>query len=54
MTRKQYSSAFKAKIAVEALREAKSLTQIASEHELNPALATRWRMEAVEELPQVF
>ena len=54
MKRKQYSSAFKAKIVVEALRETKALTQIASEHELNPALVTRWRMEAVEELPQVF
>ncbi len=38
MTRKQYIGAFKAKIAVEALREAKPLTQIASDYELSPSL----------------
>ncbi len=54
MKRTQYTPAFKAKIVVEALREAKSLAQIAAEHEINPALVTRWRMEAVMELPHLF
>ncbi len=54
MKRTQYTAAFKAKIVVEALRETKALSQIPAEHELNPALVTRWRAEAVAELAQLF
>jgi len=54
MKRTHYTAAFKANIVVEALRETKTLSQIAAEHEINPALVTRWRMEAVADLPHVF
>jgi transposase len=53
-TRKQHSAAFKAKIVLEALREAKTIAQIASEHQIHPNLVTRWRQEAVADLPVVF
>lgn len=52
--RKQYTSAFKAKIVLEALREQKPLNQIASEHGVHPAQVTRWKAEALAELPGVF
>lgn len=52
--RKQYSAAFKAQIVLEALREAKTGTQIASEHQLHPNLVTKWKQEAITELPVVF
>lgn len=54
MNRKHYTSAFKAKVVFEALRETKPLSQIAAEHEVSPALVTRWRMEAVADLPHLF
>jgi transposase len=52
--RKQYSAAFKAQIVLEALKEIKTVTQIASEHQLHPNLVTKWKQEAVTELPSVF
>ena len=52
--RKQYSAAFKAQIVLEALKETKTVTQIASEHQLHPNLVTKWKQEAVAELPVLF
>ena len=52
--RKQFSAAFKVQIVLEALKEIKPITQIASEHQLHPNLVTRWKQEAVAELPVVF
>ena len=52
--RKQYTAAFKAQIVLEALREAKTGAQIASEHQLHPNLVTKWKQEAITELPVVF
>ena len=52
--RKHYSAAFKAQIVLEALKEIKPITQIASEHQLHPNLVTRWKQEAVAQLPVVF
>lgn len=52
--RKQYSAAFKAQIVLEALKELKTIAQIASEHQLHPNLVTKWKQEAVAELPVVF
>lgn len=52
--RKHYSAAFKAQIVLEALRETKTIAQIASEHQLHPNLVTKWKQEAIAELPVVF
>jgi transposase len=54
LPRKQYSATFKAKIVLEALRETKTIAQIASEHQLHPNLVTKWKQEAIAELPVVF
>jgi transposase len=52
--RRQYSAAFKSQIVLEALRETKTIAQIASEHQLHPNLVTKWKHEAITELPVVF
>ena len=52
--RKQHSATFKAQIVLEALKETKTVTQIASEHQLHPNLVTKWKQEAITELPVVF
>ncbi len=52
--RKQYSAAFKAQVVLEALKEIKTVAQIASEHQLHPNLVTKWKQEAVAELPKIF
>lgn len=54
LPRKQYSATFKAKIVLEALRETKTIAQIASEQQIHPNLVTKWKQEAIAELPVVF
>ena len=53
-TRKQHTAAFKAHIVLEALKEVKTLAQLASEHQLHPNLITKWKQEVIAQLPIVF
>ena len=52
--RKHHSAAFKASIVVEALRETKTLAQLAAQHQIHPTLLTKWKAEALEGLTQHF
>jgi transposase len=52
--RHQHSSVFKAKVVTEALRETKTMAQLASEHGIHPNLITKWKQAALEALPTVF
>ena len=52
--RKQHSATFKAQIVLEALKETKTVTQIASEHQLHPNLVTKWKQETIVKMPIVF
>jgi transposase len=54
MMRKQYTSAFKAKVVQELLREEKTLAQIASEYEVHPTQLKSWRTIALEGLASLF
>ena len=54
MMRKQYTSAFKAKVVQELLKEEKTLTHIAAEYEVHPTQLKEWRARAVEGLPSLF
>ena len=53
-TRKQYSATFKAQVVLEALKETKTVAQLASEHQIHPNLLTKWKQEAVTDLALVF
>jgi transposase len=48
MMRKQYTSAFKAKVVQELLKEEKTLAQIASAYEVHPTQLKNWRATALE------
>jgi transposase len=52
--RKQYTATFKTQIVLEALKEIKTIAQIASEYQLHPNLITKWKQEAIAQLPVVF
>jgi transposase-like protein len=52
--RRNHSPQFKAKLALEALREERSVSEIASEHNLNPNLVRRWRDELASNASVVF
>ncbi len=43
--RKHYTSAFKAQVVREMLREEKSITQIASEHGVDPNVLHKWKAQ---------
>ncbi len=52
--RKHYTSAFKAQVVREVLREEKPITQIASEHGVHPNVLHKWKAQALDGLPGLF
>lgn len=52
--RKHHTATFKAKIVLEALQEEKSIAQLASEHGIHPNQISKWKAQAVEDLPSLF
>jgi transposase-like protein len=53
-TRKQYSPKFKAKLAVEAIRGERPLSQLASQYHVHPVQISQWRKTATEQMPELF
>jgi putative transposase len=49
-----YSAEFKAQIALEAIREEKTVSRISSEHEMPVNNVINWKREVIEHLPLVF
>jgi transposase len=54
MMRKQYTTAFKARVVQELFKEEKTLAQIAAEYEVHPTQLKQWRAVALEGLPSLF
>lgn len=52
--RKRYSGELKAKIALEAIREQKTVNEIASAYGVHPNQVTQWKKQALEEMPALF
>jgi len=52
--RRSFTAQFKARIALEALKEERSVSEIAADHNLNPNLVRRWRDELASEAPSIF
>lgn len=52
--RKRHSAAFKAKIVAQALKEEKTLAQIAAENEIHPNQISAWKATALSGLPTLF
>ena len=53
-SRRQFTSDFKVKLVLEVLRQEKTLSQIASEHELHPQLLQTWKQTFLANASQVF
>lgn len=54
MNRRKHSAEFKRKIAVEALREQKTLNQIAQEHEVHPVQVSEWKKVVLDGCGSLF
>ena len=52
--RRRFTPEFKARVALEALRERQSVKAIATRHELHPNQVGTWRRQLIEAMPQVF
>ena len=53
-TRRSYDPDFKARVALEALKEQKTLSELAAEFELNPNLISKWKNQALSIVDEVF
>jgi transposase len=52
--RRSHDATFKAKVALEALKEQKTLAQLSSEYQVHANQIRQWRKHLLDELPQVF
>ena len=52
--RRKFSAAFKAKVALEAIKEKETLQQLASKFEVHPNQITLWKKESLEGAEQIF
>jgi transposase-like protein len=53
-TRKQYSPKFKARVAIEAIRGERTLSELGSQFKVHPMQIAKWRKSALEQLPELF
>jgi putative transposase len=53
-TRKQYSPKFKARVAIEAIRGERTLSELGSQFKVHPMQIAKWRKPALEQLPELF
>ncbi len=52
--RKRYGAALKAKVALEAIKGQRTVSEIASEYGVHPNLITKWKKQVIEESPGIF
>ena len=53
-TRRKFDAAFKAKVAIEALRERETLSGLAVKYDLHPNQISQWKQDFLEKSSQVF
>ena len=52
--RKQYSTAFKAQVVLELLKEEKTINQLAAEQGVHPTQLRDWKKQVLDGLPNLF
>lgn len=53
-TRRKFTSEFKSKVAIEALKERYSLSELAERFELHPNQISQWKQEFLEKSKDIF
>jgi len=52
--KRHFSAEFKARVAREALKEQKTLSELAAEYEVHPSQIAQWKKQLLDALPDVF
>jgi len=52
--RKSYTAAYKAKVALEAIKGQRTINEIASAFEVHPNQVIQWKKQAVSQLSEIF
>ena len=52
--RRNQSAAFKAKVALAAAKEDKTIAELASQYEVHPSQIAKWKKQLLESLPEIF
>ena len=53
-TRKTFTSEFKAKVALEAIKGYKTTNELAREYQVHPNVISNWKKEVLQSLPEIF
>jgi transposase-like protein len=53
-TRRKFTSKFKAQVAIEAIKERESMTDLAKRFDLHPVQIAKWKREFLERADQAF
>ena len=52
--RRRFTAEFKAKVALEAIRGERTISEMATKHQLHPNQITQWKRQAIENLAKAF
>jgi len=52
--RRSFTPEFKAKVAMEAIKETRTLAEIASQYDVLPVQVSQWKAQLLEQLPEAF
>lgn len=52
--RKRYDGSFKARVALEAIKGERTMAELAAVYGVHPNQISKWKKQALEELPRVF
>jgi transposase-like protein len=54
MKHRRFTSEFKTKVAIEAIRGLKTLNELSSEYEVHPNQISKWKKQLMTQAPQIF
>jgi transposase len=53
-TRRKFAAAFKAKVALEGVKNQQTLAELSKKFEVNPVMISKWKTEFIENMSAVF